>query len=87
VYEVEITPEGLRHLNRLPDKVRHAALETIFGPIAENPRRLGKPLVGELEGLRSARRGDYRVIYEILEDDEIVLIHRVQHRRDVYRPR
>ena len=87
MYEVEITPEGLRHLNRLPDKVRHAALETIFGPIAENPQRLGKPLVGELEGLWSARRGDYRVIYEILEDDETVLIHRVQHRRDVYRPR
>ena len=87
MYEVEITPEGLRHLNRLPDKVRHAAVETIFGPIAENPQRLGKPLVGELEGLRSARRGDYRVIYEILEQDETVLVHRVQHRRDVYRPR
>ena len=87
MYEVEITPEGLRHLNRLPDKVRHAALETIFGPIAENPQRLGKPLVGELEGLRSARRGDYRVIYEILEQDETVLIHRIRHRRDVYRRR
>ncbi|NNF63774.1 MAG: type II toxin-antitoxin system RelE/ParE family toxin [Acidimicrobiia bacterium] len=87
MYEVEITPEGLRHLNRLPDKVRLAALETVFGPIAENPHRLGKPLVGELEGLRSARRGDYRVIYEIFDDDETVLIHRVQHRRDVYRPR
>lgn len=87
MYEVEITPEGLRHLNRLPEKVRHAALETIFGPIPKNPQRLGKPLVGELEGLRSARRGDYRVIYEILEQDETVLIHRIQHRRDVYRPR
>lgn len=87
MYEVEITPEGLRHLNQLPDKVRHAALETIFGPTSENPQRLGTPLVGELEGLMSARRGDYRVIYEILEDDETVLIHRIQHRRDVYRPR
>jgi mRNA interferase RelE/StbE len=87
VYEVQITPEGLRHLNELPDKIRHAALETIFGPIAENPHRLGNPLVGELEGLRSARRGSYRIIYEILHDDAIVLIHRVQHRRDVYRPR
>ena len=86
MYEVEITPEGLRHFNRLPEKVRHAALETIFGPIAENPQRLGKPLLGELDGLRSARRGDYRIIYEILEVDEVVLIHRVQHRREVYRP-
>jgi mRNA-degrading endonuclease RelE of RelBE toxin-antitoxin system len=87
VHEIEVTPEGLRHLNRLPDKVRDAALEAIFGPIAENPRRLGKPLVGELEGLRSARRGDYRIIYEVSEEAEVVLIHRVQHRRDVYRPR
>ena len=86
MYEVEITPESLRQLNRLPEKVRHAALETIFGPIAENPQRLGKPLLGELDGLRSARRGDYRIIYEILEIDEVVLIHRVQHRREVYRP-
>ena len=87
MYEVEITPEGLRHLNQLPEKVRHAALAAIFGPIAENPQRLGKPLVGELEGLLSARRGDYRIIYEIIDDQETVLIHRIQHRRDVYRPR
>ena len=87
MYEVDITPEGLRHLIRLPDKVRNAALEAIFGPIAQNPQRLGKPLVGELEGLHSARRGDYRIIYEIFQENQAVLIHRVQHRRDVYRPR
>ncbi len=87
MYEIEITAEGLRHLNRLPEKVRQAALESIFGPIAENPNRLGKRLVGELEGLWSSRRGDYRIIYEIFEDEQNVLIHRVQHRREVYRPR
>ena len=87
MYEVEITPEGLRHLNLLPEKVRQAALAAVFGPIAENPHRLGKSLLGDLEGLHSARRGDYRIIYEILEDEKTVLIHRVQHRRDVYRPR
>ncbi len=58
MHEIEITPEGLHHLNRLPDKVRAAALESIFGSIARNPRPLGKALVGELESLRSARRGN-----------------------------
>jgi mRNA-degrading endonuclease RelE of RelBE toxin-antitoxin system len=87
VYEVEITPEGLRHLNRLPDKIRKAALAAVFGPIAKNPRRLGKPLLGELEGLTAARRGDYRIIYEILEEEKIVVVHRIEHRRDVYRRR
>lgn len=86
-YEVEITPEGLRHLKRLPPKVRAAALETIFGAIAEAPHRAGKPLRGELEGLRSTRRGDFRIIYEIDDRASVVLIHRAQHRREVYRRR
>ena len=87
MYDVRITPEGRRHLDRLPDNVRHAALATILGPLAENPHRLVEPLVGEMEGLYSARRGSYRIIYEISDDEGILLIHRVQHRRDVYRPR
>ena len=87
MYEAAITPEGLPHLNRLPEKVREAALAAILGPIADNPQRLGKPLLGELDGLHSARRGDYRIIYEIFEAEQVVLIHRVPHRRDVYRPR
>jgi mRNA interferase RelE/StbE len=86
-YEVEITPEGLRHLDRLPRKVRDAVVETIFGSISENPRRAGKELRGELEGLYSARRGEFRVIYEIDEESHVVLIHRAQHRGRVYRPR
>lgn len=87
MYEVQTTPEGLRHLTVLPDKVRAAALETIFGPISRNPHRSGKALVGDLAGLFSARRGDYRIVYEILEEERVVLIHRVQHRGEVYRRR
>ena len=84
-YEVESTPEGLRHLNRLPEKIRDAALESVFGSIAENPRRAGKPLRGELEGLYSARRGGFRVIYEIDEAAGVVVVHRAQHRRSYRR--
>jgi mRNA interferase RelE/StbE len=86
-YQVEITPEGLRHLNRLPKKVRAAVIEAIFGTIAQNPQRAGKALRGELEGLRSARRGDFRIVYEIDEDARVILVHRAQHRRAAYRPR
>ena len=87
MYSVEITPEGRRHLNDLPEKVRFAAMETAFGSISRNPQRAGKPLLGELEGLHSARRGDFRIIYGIIEDENVVVIHRIQHRSDVYRPR
>ena len=86
-YEVEITPEGLRYLDRLPAKVRTAVVETIFGTIAENPRRAGKALRGELDGLYSARRGDFRVIYELDEARKFVIVHRAQHRGKAYRRR
>lgn len=87
MYEVRITPEGLRHLDRLPEKIRNAALVALRGPISENPRQLGKPLVGELSRLFSARRGDYRIIYGIDDEAKIVTVHRIQHRGSVYRPR
>ena len=51
MHEARIAAAGLRHLDRLPDKVRQAALEAIFSPIAENPYRAGKPLADELKGL------------------------------------
>jgi mRNA interferase RelE/StbE len=86
-YKVDVTPEGLRHLNKLPEKVRAAVIEAIFGTIAEDPRRAGKPLAGEMEGLYSARRGDFRVIYEVDEKRHIVLVHRAAHRRSAYRAR
>ena len=43
--------------------------------------------MGALEGLHSARRGDFRIIYEIDEAELVVIVHRIQHRADVYRPR
>ncbi|MGH2596022.1 MAG: type II toxin-antitoxin system RelE family toxin [Actinomycetota bacterium] len=87
MHEVEITPEGLRQLDQLPAKVRAAVIEAILGSIAENPRRAGKPLRGELGGLYSARRGEFRVIYEIDEVEQVVLVHRAQHRSRAYRIR
>jgi mRNA-degrading endonuclease RelE of RelBE toxin-antitoxin system len=86
-YEVEVTPEGLRHLNRLPEKIRAAVIEAILGTIAGNPQHAGKPLRGELEGMYSARRGDFRIIYEIDDEAKVVLVHRAQHQRRAYRRR
>lgn len=69
----------------LPETVAAACLEFILGPLAENPRRVGKPLHGKLEGLHAARRGEYRVVYRIEEARVVVFIAAVRHRRDAYR--
>jgi mRNA-degrading endonuclease RelE of RelBE toxin-antitoxin system len=79
-------PPARREFDRLPISVAAAVLETL-GAIAENPRRLGKPLMLEHEGRFSARRGPYRIIYELEEDQQLVRVVAIGHRRDVYRRR
>jgi len=56
-------------------------------PIAAGPHRVGKPLKLGLEGLHSARRGDYGVIYRIDERRRRVDVLAVEHRSDIYRQR
>ena len=53
--------------------------------LVENPRRVGKPLRGDLAGIWSARRGTYRVLYRLREDPREVIVIRVDHRKDAYR--
>lgn len=69
-------------LRRLPEKVATAAIEFIYGALASNPQRVGKAFRLSLEGLHSARRGDFRIIYRI---DTYVTITAIEHRADVYR--
>jgi mRNA interferase RelE/StbE len=71
----------------LPEKVARAAIEFIERPLAENPRRAGKQLLPPLERLYGARRGEYRVLYKILDDSIEIDIVDVAHRRDIYRRR
>ena len=62
-------------------------VEFMTGPLLENPQRLGKALHDELEGYRSARRGQYRVLYWVDETHQEVFVERIDHRADVYRSR
>lgn len=85
-YHVEVASPARRALSRLPNRVAHAIIEFLSGPLTENPRRASKPLRNELEGLRSARRGDYRVLLRVNEEERTVLIIDIAHRAHVYRP-
>jgi mRNA interferase RelE/StbE len=86
-YRVAWTAAATRSLRTQPDKVGHPVIEFAYGPVAENPRRVGQPLRLELAGLHSARRGDFRIIYRIDEAPKRVDIVAIEHRSDAYRPR
>jgi mRNA-degrading endonuclease RelE of RelBE toxin-antitoxin system len=87
VWRLRVAASAERQLGRLPERIAAAVVEFVLGPLCENPRRLGHPLQRELAGLWSARRGAYRVIYEIDEVERIVTVLRIDHRSDIYRPR
>ena len=83
-YTVLLSPAAKRAIERdLPEAVA-AAVAFLFGPLAEDPHRVGKPLRLQLEGYWSARRGQYRVIYSINEDEVLVRVVRISHRADAY---
>jgi mRNA interferase RelE/StbE len=84
-YTVRFTATARRDLNGLPPRVLSAVIEFAFGALSREPRRVGKPLRRELVGKYSARRGPYRVLYRIDDDQLTVWILRVDHRADVYR--
>lgn len=85
-WRLVVAAPAVRDLGRLPEKAAAAVLEGLRA-ISEQPRRVGKPLRFELEGLWSARRGPYRVVYRIDEEERLVTVVAVGHRADVYRQR
>jgi len=85
-HTVLVDAPAQRDLNRLPPRIVAAIIEFAFGPLADNPQRVDKPLRFELTGLFSARRGPYRVLYEIDDDTSTVHVVRISSRADVYRP-
>ena len=79
------TAPARRALTRLPEKVATAVVEFLYGSLAANPHRAGKALRFEMQGLHSARRGDYRVIYRIEAEPHRIDVLAIEHRSDAYR--
>lgn len=86
-YTVRFTATARRGLNDLPPRVLSVVIEFAFGDLSREPRRVGKPLRRELAGMFSARRGPYRLLYRIDDNQQLVWVLRVDHRADVYRRR
>jgi mRNA-degrading endonuclease RelE of RelBE toxin-antitoxin system len=86
-YDVVITGPAARAIGEvLPEAIAAAVIDFVTGPLLDSPRRVGVPLRNELEGVWSARRGAYRVLHRIDDEAREVVVLRVGHRHDVYRP-
>jgi mRNA-degrading endonuclease RelE of RelBE toxin-antitoxin system len=85
-YRVQVTRTAARQLtDRLPEAAANACVEFLYGPLTDDPHRVGAPLRKPFEGHWRARRGEYRVRYTIDDQNHIVTVVDISHRRDAYR--
>jgi mRNA interferase RelE/StbE len=85
-YRLRIARPAARALTELlPEKVATAAYEFITGPLLDDPHRVGKPLDPPMAPAWTARRGTYRILYLIDDNQRTVEITAVRHRADAYR--
>jgi mRNA interferase RelE/StbE len=82
-YTVLILRRAQKELARLPPTI-YGRVKAAVLKLSENPRPRGCEKLTGREGWR-VKVGDYRVIYEIDDEQQTVTVLHVGHRRDVYR--
>jgi mRNA interferase RelE/StbE len=84
MYEIRFTAAANRELRRLPAQVIRRVVAAI-DQLARDPRPHGaKKLAGSQDTYR-LRVGDYRVVYIVDDDQQVILITRIRHRKDTYK--
>lgn len=82
-FSIRIKGSAARDLRRIA-KTDRLRIMSAIDRLSDSPF-VGNALKGDLRGLRRIRVGDYRVLYELLDETLVVLVVRVAHRREVYR--
>lgn len=82
MYEIIFEYPAERFIKSL-DRDKQIKVRDFIKKLAENPHK-GKELVGRLQGLRSLRFDNFRVIYKIEEMKLVVLVLRIGYRGDIY---
>ena len=87
MYSVRILDAAAKELARLDKPVGRRVVERINW-LTDNLEEVGtETLTANLAGLYKLRVGDYRVLYEVLHGERLIVIHAIGNRRDIYRKR
>ncbi len=87
MYSIQFLQSATKSLKKLDKKVSQQIIDRIRW-LAENIQSTKLyPLKGELSGLYKIREGSYRIIFQTLHKEKIIIIHSIGHRRDIYKER
>lgn len=83
-WRILLTPTALKLLSDISDRRIREKIGVVIDRLIEDPEKQGKALLGELSGFRSVRAVGqrYRIIYQIRDNDIVVVIVVVGIRRD-----
>ncbi len=84
MYKVAYLDSIEEDLKKLDKSVVKKIISRIENYLAQDPKGLGKPLKGDFQGYWRYRWGDYRVVYRIAEQEILVIVLRISHRKEVY---
>ena len=82
-YRLFIKPSAAKEIEAIPKKKRIRIIHRIQG-LSDNPRPPGCEKLSGQDKYR-VRQGQYRIIYSVSDEELIVCVVRVGHRREVYR--
>lgn len=83
-YAVEFTKSAQKELAKLPSQISLRIAKAVF-ELSLDPRKGDvRPMIGTKSWRR--RVGDYRIIYDIYDNKLAILIIRIRHRKDIYKP-
>ncbi len=82
IYRVIYHPEVELDVAFIPANMRARIKTAIETRLMTEPLKYGAPLRGTLKKYWKLRAGDYRIVYEVTEDE--VIIYKIAHRRDIY---
>lgn len=80
-YTVEIAPAAERDLKRLPPPTKSRIYEAISA-LGENARPVGSRKVAGRERSYRIRVRDFRIIYEVFDDAQLVVVARILRRSE-----
>jgi mRNA interferase RelE/StbE len=85
-YTITFAQSARKDLERLSTSIVNRVFLKIEA-LAQNPRPSGCRKLQGLENLWRIRVGDYRVVYQVFDEELVVDIVAVRHRSKAYRPR
>lgn len=85
MYRLQIQDRAIHDLKGLDKETARrivSRLNWLAGNIGSIKRM---PLAGEFSDYYKFRVGDYRILYQVFDDRQVIVVHRIGHRRDIYR--